>query len=310
MRFIDEHLCHPVDLVLRVLSIPPSTYYGWRARAAAPSRRQLEDAELLDQIDKIRSANEFAAAYGSPRVWLQLRRQGVRVGKKRVERIMRQNGLAGAFLRKGWKGGSTRQNPKHTAAPDLVDRDFSASAPNRLWVADLTRIPTGEGVLWLASVRDAFSNRVVGWKTAARADTDLVLTALEYALWSRDVRAGQLVHHSDKGCQYTAIRFTQRLADAGVAPSTGSVGDSYDNALAENLWSTLKVELVYWPGAVFATRAEAEAAIFRYVDGWYNPRRIQEGLGGLSPDEYEEAYYRQQGQPAPATIQPDPAGAR
>ncbi len=283
MRFIDEHLCHPVDLVLRVLSIPPSTYYGWRARAAAPSRRQLEDAELLDQIDKIRSANEFAAAYGSPRVWLQLRRQGVRVGKKRVERIMRQNGLAGAFLRKGWKGGSTRQNPKHTAAPDLVDRDFSASAPNRLWVADLTRIPTGEGVLWLASVRDAFSNRVVGWKTAARADTDLVLTALEYALWSRDVRAGQLVHHSDKGCQYTAIRFTQRLADAGVAPSTGSVGDSYDNALAENLWSTLKVELVYWPGAVFATRAEAEAAIFRYVDGWYNPRRIQEGLGGLGP---------------------------
>src|SRR6266545_3615634 len=208
MRFIDEHLCHPVDLVLRVLSIPPSTYYGWRARAAAPSRRQLEDAELLDQIDKIRSANEFAAAYGSPRVWLQLRRQGVRVGKKRVERIMRQNGLAGAFLRKGWKGGSTRQNPKHTAAPDLVDRDFSASAPNRLWVADLTRIPTGEGVLWLASVRDAFSNRVVGWKTAARADTDLVLTALEYALWSRDVRAGELIHHSDKGCQYTAIRFT------------------------------------------------------------------------------------------------------
>ena len=111
--------------------------------------------------------------------------------------------------------------------------------------------------------------------------------------------------------QYTAIRFTQRLADAGVAPSTGSVGDSYDNALAENLWSTLKVELVYWPGAVFATRAEAEAAIFRYVDGWYNPRRIQEGLGGLSPDEYEEAYYtQQQDQPAPATIQPDPAGAR
>ena len=121
-----------------------------------------------------------------------------------------------------------------------MERDFTASEPNRLWVADLTRIGTDEGVLWLASVRDAFSNRVVGWKTTARADTDLVLTALEYALWSRDVRAGQLIHHSDKGCQYTAIRFTQRLADAGIAPSTGSTGDSVDNALAENLWSTLK----------------------------------------------------------------------
>lgn len=310
MSFVDAH-DFPVDLVLRVLSIPSSTYYGWRARAASPSQRRLEDAELLEKIGKFRSSHEFAATYGSPRIWLELRRQGVRCGRKRIERIMRDNNLAGAFLRKGWKGGSTRQNPKHTAAPDLVDRDFNSDAPNRLWVADLTRILTGEGVLWLASVRDAFSNRVVGWKTAPRADTDLVLTALEYALWSRDVRAGQLVHHSDKGCQYTAIRFTSRLADAGIAPSTGSVGDSFDNALAENLWSTLKVELVYWPGATFATRAEAEAAIFRYVDGWYNPRRIQEGLGGLSPDEYEEAYYtQQQDQPAPATIQPDPAGAR
>lgn len=262
-------------------------------------------------IRKVRSANEFAAAYGSPRVWLELRKQGVRCGRKRIERIMRENDLAGAYLRKGWKGGSTRQNPKHTAAPDLVERDFTAPAPNRLWVADLTRVPTCEGVLWLASVRDAFSNRVVGWKTAARADTGLVLTALEYALWSRDVRAGQLIHHSDKGCQYTAIRFTQRLADAGIAPSTGSTGDSYDNALAENLWSTLKTELIHWPGTTFATRAEAESAIFRYIDGWYNPRRIQHRLGGLSPDEYEDAFYRQQqDQPDPATIQPTPTRAR
>ena len=225
MSFVDAH-DFPVDLVLRVLGIAPSTYYGWRARVESPSRRQLEDAELLERIEKIRSSHEFAATYGSPRIWLELRRQGVRCGRKRIERIMRSNNLQGAFLRKGWKGGSTKQNPKYTAAPDLVDRDFTASAPNRLWVADLTRIPTGEGVLWLASVRDAFSNRVVGWKTAARADTDLVLTALEYALWSRDVRAGELIHHSDKGCQYTAIRFTSRLADAGIAPSTGSVGDS------------------------------------------------------------------------------------
>jgi putative transposase len=196
MSFIDAH-DFPVDLVLRVLSVPASTYYDWRARQAVPSRRQMEDAELLEMIVKIRTAHEFAGTYGSPRVWLALRRQGVRCGRKRVERIMRENGLQGAFLRKGWKGGSTKQNPRHTAAPDLVDRDFTATAPNRLWVADLTRIPTGDGVLWLASVRDAFANKVVGWATDTRADTELVLTALDYALRSRRVHDGQLVHHSD-----------------------------------------------------------------------------------------------------------------
>jgi putative transposase len=306
MSFVDAH-DFPVDLVLRVLGFPASTYYDWRARQAAPSRRQLEDAELLEMIVKIRTAHEFAGTYGSPRVWLALRRQGVRCGRKRVERIMRANGLQGAFLRKGWKGGSTKPNPRHTAAPDLVDRNFTATAPNRLWVADLTRIETGEGVLWLASVRDAFSNKVVGWDTAARADTGLVLTALDYALRSRNVQDGQLIHHSDKGCQYTALRFTQRLHDAGIAPSTGSVGDSFDNALAENLWSTIKTELLYWAGTQFATRAEAEAALLRYIDGWYNPRRIQEGLGGLSPDEYEEAWYRNGN---PATIHPEPDPSR
>lgn len=304
MSFIDAHT-FSVDLVLRVLGIPASTYYDWRARQAAPSRRTLEDAQLLEMIVKIRCSHEFANTYGSPRVWLELRRQGIRVGRKRVERIMREHGLQGAFLRKGWKGGSTKQNPRHTAAPDLVNRQFDADAPNRLWVADLTRIMTGEGVLWLASMRDAFSNKVVGWATAARADTSLVLTALDYALRSREVHDGQLIHHSDKGCQYTAVRFTQRLADAGVAPSTGSVGDSYDNALAENLWSTIKTELIYWPGNTFTTRHEAEAAIFRYIDGWYNPRRIQQGLGGLSPDEFEETWYMRN-QTGPATIPAEP----
>jgi putative transposase len=305
MNFVDAH-DFPVDLVLRVLGIPASTYYDWRARQAAPSRRQLEDAELLEMIVKIRTSHEYAATYGSPRVWLALRRQGVRCGRKRVERIMREHGLRGAFLRKGWKGGSTRQNPRHVAAPDLVERDFTATGPNRLWVADLTRIPTGEGVLWLASIRDAFSNKVVGWATDPRADTDLVLTALNHALRSRNVHDGQLVHHSDKGCQYTALRFTQRLHDAGIAPSTGSVGDSFDNALAENLWSTIKVELLYWAGTQFATRTDAEAALLRYIDGWYNPRRIQQGLGGLSPDEYEEARHRNN-DPATIHLEPDPS---
>ena len=253
------------------------------SRPVSPSRRELDDAALLEQIIKVRSVNEFAATYGSPRVWLELRRQGVRVGRKRVERLMRSHGLQGAHLRRGWKHGSTRQNPHHTAAPDLVDRDFRATAPNRLWVADLTRLVTGEGVLWLASVRDAFANRIVGWATDPRATTVLVLTALNHALRSREVRAGQLIFHSDKGAQYTALRFTQRLVDAGVAPSTGSTGDSFDNALAENLWSTIKVELMYWPGTTFATRSEAEHALIRYIDGWYNPRRIQAGLGGCPP---------------------------
>jgi len=291
MSFIDAH-GFPAGLVLRVLNIPESTYYDWRARRVAPSQRQLDDAALLEQIVKVRSGNEFAATYGSPRVWLELRRQGVQVGRKRVERIMREHGLQGAHLRRGWKGGSTRQNPRHTAAPDLVERDFRVEAPNRLWVADLTRLVTGEGVLWLASVRDAFANRVVGWATDPRADTDLVLSALDHALRSRRVHAGQLIFHSDKGAQYTALRFTGRLVDAGVAPSTGTTGDSFDNALAENLWSTIKIELMYWPGTRFATRAEADHALLRYIDGWYNPRRIQAGLDGLSPDEYEDTHHR------------------
>jgi putative transposase len=296
MSFIDAH-DFPAGLVLRVLGIPASTYYDWRARRVTPSRRELDDAALLEQIIKVRSVNEFAATYGSPRVWLELRRQGVRVGRKRVERIMRTHGLQGAYLRRGWKHGSTRQHPWRITAPDLIERDFRAEAPNRLWVADLTRLVTGEGVLWLASVRDAFANRIVGWATDPRATTTLVLTALNHALRSRDVRAGQLIHHSDKGAQYTALRFTQRLVDAGVAPSTGSTGDSFDNALAENLWSTIKIELVYWPGTKFPTRAEAEHALVRYIDGWYNPHRIQAGLGGLSPDEYEDAYHRRQRDP-------------
>lgn len=205
---------------------------------------------------------------------------------------MATHGLQGAFLRKRWRC-STRQDPTATPAPDLVNRDFTAPAPNRLWVADISRIPTAEGPLWLAGVRDAFSRRIVGWKASDRADTALVLGALEYAIWGRglddDPAQPRLIHHSDKGAQYTAIRFTQRLHDAGIQPSMGSVGDSFDNALAENFFSTLKVERVYRTS--YRTRAEAELDLFRYIDGWYNPHRIQRELGWLSPDEYEEAYY-------------------
>lgn len=184
---------------LRVLDIAASTYYEWRRAREDPSRRARKDAELLRLIDEIRGEHEFAATYGSPRVWLKLRNRGVKVGRKRVVRIMRANGRKGAYLRRGWKHGSTRQNPNHTAAPDLLHRDFTATTPNQKWVADLTRILTGEGVLWLASVRDAFSNKVVGWDSGPRVSTALVLTTLDYALFSRDICDGQLITSQRQG---------------------------------------------------------------------------------------------------------------
>jgi putative transposase len=276
MRFIDEHHDrYAVALLLRVLNITASTYYGWVRQVAQPCERELVDRGLLSNIYEIWDAS--GRTYGADRVHQQLRREGIRVGRKRVERLMAGQGWQGAFLRRGWRGGSTRQDPRALPAPDLVNRQFTAAAPNRLWVADATRIRCGEGVFWLAAVRDAFSNRIVGWKAGDRCDTDLILGALEYGIWSRDVRDGQLVHHSDRGSNYTSFRFTNRLADNGILPSMGSVGDSYDNALMENFWSTLKIELVYRTS--WRTRDEAENAVFTYIDGWYNTRRIQRELG-------------------------------
>ncbi|CCH32976.1 IS3 family transposase [Actinosynnema sp. NPDC047251] len=293
-----------VEPVLRVLGIASSTYHGWVRRQAEPPRRRRDDETITAEIVDIRTAS--GGTYGSPRVHQVLRRRAVRVSRKRVERLMRQAGLQGAFLRKKWRTSSTRQDPRATPAPDRVNRDFTAPAPNRLWVADATRIPTGEGTFRLAAVRDAFSNRIVGWKTGDRCDTDLVLGALEYAIWSRDVRDGQLVHHSDRGSTYTSIRFGERLADNGILPSMGSVGDSYDNALMENFFSTLKIELVYRKS--WRTRDEAANAIFGYIDGFYNTERIQKDLGWLSPDEYEAA--RNAAQTKPSIIPTSPTGAR
>jgi transposase InsO family protein len=291
MSFVGEHRdLFGVEPILRVLEIPVSTFYGWAAQQRDPCQRRRQDAWLVGKIRAVHRRS--GGTYGAPRVHAQLHRDGVRVSRKRVARLMGACGLQGAFVRKRWRC-STRQDPSATPAPDLVNRQFTAPAPNRLWVADLSRIPTGEGPLWLASVRDAFSRRVVGWKTSDRADTDLVLGTLEYALWGRsldsDPAQRRLIHHSDRGAQYTAIRFTQRLADAGIQPSMGSVGDSFDNALAENFFSTLKVELVYRTS--FRTREEADLELFRYIDGWYNPHRIQRRLGWRSPDEYEADYY-------------------
>jgi putative transposase len=237
MRFIDEHRDRfAVALLLRVLDIAESTYYQWVKLADRPCDRDLVDLGLLSNIYEIWQAS--GCTYGADRVHGQLRRDGIRVGRKRVERLMAAQGWHGAFLRRGWRGGSTRQDPRHTPAPDLVNRQFTADRPNRLWVADATRIPCGEGVFWLAAVRDVFSRRIVGWKTSDRCDTDLILAALEYGIWSRDTRDGELIHHSDRGSNYTSFRFAERLRDNGILPSKGSVGDSYVNALMENVYET------------------------------------------------------------------------
>lgn len=296
-----------VDPVLRVLGIAASTFYGWLAQDRRPCARRRTDAELLKQIVEIHDRS--GGTYGSPRVHATLHRRGIAVSRKRVERLMRRAGLQGAFLRKKWRTSSTRQNPAATPAPDLVNRDFTAAAPNRLWVADATRVPCGEGVFWLAAVRDAFSNRIVGWRCSDRCDTDLILGALEYAVWSRGIRDGDVVHYSDRGSNYTSLRFSQRLDDHGILASMGSVGDSYDNALMENFFSTLKTELVYRRS--WRTRNEAENELFAYIDGWYNTERIQARLGWRSPDEFEAAWHaRPHDHPAAEAAEPDPATAR
>ncbi|EWM64137.1 LOW QUALITY PROTEIN: transposase, partial [Micromonospora sp. M42] len=187
MRFIHEHRDQfAVALLLRVLNIGASTYYAWVKQAEQPCDRDVVDLGLISNIHEIWETS--GRTYGADRVHRQLRRDGIRVGRKRVERLMAAHGWQGAFLRRGWRGGSTKQDPRHTPAPDLVNRQFTADGPNRLWVADATRIPCGEGVFWLAAVRDVFSRRIVGWKTSDRCDTDLILAALEYGIWSRDVR--------------------------------------------------------------------------------------------------------------------------
>jgi putative transposase len=272
-----------VGPLLAAIGEPVSTDYERANRR--PSARALSDAALLERIEAIWERSR--RSYGSPRVHAMLVREGIHVGRKRVERLMRRAGIEGIHLRKHWR--TTRQDPRMVAAPDLVERSFRASAPNRLWVADFTYVATTQGFLYLATVLDVFSRKLVGWAMSDRMTTDLVLAAFEMGLWRRDVSRTELVHHSDKGSQYTSLRFTQRLADAGVSPSTGSVGDSYDNAMAESFFSTIKRELIY--GQTWTSRHDAELAIFSWIESWYNTERIQDDLGMLSPDEFETAYY-------------------
>jgi transposase InsO family protein len=284
VTFVETHRdAFGVAPLLATIGEPVSTFYHRISRT--PSARAVADAAVAERIEVIWERSR--RTYGAPRIHAMLAREGIRVGRKRVERVMRQLGIHGAHLHKHWK--TTRQDKRTTAAPDLVERNFTAVEPNKLWVADLTYVKTLQGILYLAVVLDVFSPKVVGWQMADRMTTDLVLTAFEMGLWRRDVVRDRLIHHSDKGSQYTSLRFTQRLADAGVAPSTGSVGDSYDNAVAESFFASLKTELIYRHS--WASRHDAELAIFAWIEGWYNPERIMARLGMRSPNEHEAAFY-------------------
>jgi len=275
----------------RVLGVSRAGFYAFERRA--PCDRALGDVWLLHEIRRIHSDNR--GLYGSPRIHAELAEQGVCVGRKRVERLMRQAGIEGAHMRRRRSG--TVRMPGIVPADDLVCRDFVATAPNQLWLADLKEVETAEGKLYLAAVTDCFSRRVVGWAMAAHMRAELVVQALELAIARRRPQA-RVVHHSDHGSQYTSLAFGRRCREAGIAKSMGSVGDCYDNALAESVWATLTKELLCRQS--FATRAEARTAIFDYLECFYNPLRRHSSLGQVSPAEFERRAAERPATPVPA----------
>jgi putative transposase len=276
-----ERASFPVPLMCRILGVSRSGYYAWKDRL--PSERAKADADLTEHIMEIHRRSR--ETYGAPRIHAELRFEGIRCGRKRVARLMRQAGIRGCC--RGRKARTARPKVERMpAAPDLVERNFAPQAPDRLWVADITYVPTWSGWLYLAFVVDAFSRRVVGWSMATHLRTELVVDALNMALWRRGPQPG-LIHHSDHGSQYASVEFGKRLKEAGLLPSMGSISDAYDNALAESFVASLKTELLYrrsWP-----TRESARVAIFEYIETFYNLRRRHSALGYLSPIEYEEA---------------------
>jgi len=272
---------YPIATMCRVLGVSTSGYYAWSARA--PSARATSDGALIERIDAIHAASR--GTYGSPRIHAELTATGSAVGRKRVARLMKVAGLRGVCRRR-FVTTTVRDGARQ--APDLVDRSFVATAPDVLWVADITYVPTWSGFLYLAIVLDVFSRRVVGWSMSATLQTELVLAALDMALAVRKPHG--VIHHSDQGSQYTPLAFGRRCREMGVRPSMGSVGDAYDNAMAESFFATLECELL--ARHRFKTQAEARTAIFQFVEGFYNPRRRHSALGYLSPAEFERRQAR------------------
>jgi len=291
VSFIDAHRdAYGVEPICSVLPIAPSTYYEHAARRANPNllpARAKRDAELRALVDRVWREN--FRVYGVRKVWRQLHREGVEVARCTVERLMRAMGLQGAM--RGRTFTTTIPDDAAMRPPDLVDRDFSASRPNELWVADLTYVATWRGFVYVAFVIDVFARRIVGWRVSSSLRTDLALDALEQAICSRAATEG-LVHHSDRGGQYLSIRYTERLAEAGMEPSVGSVGDSYDNALAESVIGLFKTEVVRRRGP-WRGLEDVEFATLHWVS-WYNTQRLLEPIGYVAPVEYEEHYYRNQ----------------
>jgi putative transposase len=282
-RYIDEHRGRfGVECICRTLDVSASAYY--QRRTGRRCRRAIDDERLLERIRELHAANYYA--YGSRRMWVTLRRAGEQVGRGRVERLMRTHGICGAKRRgKPWR--TTKPDLAARRRPDLVDRDFSASGPDELWVADITYLRCWEGVLFFAFILDAYSRRVVGWQLAGHMRTTLVLDALRMALHRRRPGADvELVHHSDRGSQYTSIDYCQELADHQVLASVGSVGDAYDNALAESFVDTFKTELI--ADRVWQTRRQLEFAVVEWI-GWFNNSRLHSALGDRPPTEFEQA---------------------
>lgn len=275
----------PVAACCRVMRVSTSGFYAWQARPV--SDRDWADAALTDKIAAIHKMSR--GSYGSPRVHAELvLGEGVRCGRKRVERLMREAGIAGIHRRR--RHGCTHRDPDAEPAADLVNRQFTVDEPDRLWVMDITEHPTDEGKLYLAAVLDAFSRRTVGWAIADHVRSELVVDAVQMAVWQRRPPADQCVAHSDHGAQYTSWAFGRRLRAAGLLGSMGSIGDCFDNAMAESFFGTLQVELL--DTRRWETRQQLANAIFEWIEAWYNPRRRHTAIGMLSPNDYEARHSR------------------
>jgi putative transposase len=297
VSFIDEHrVAYGVEPICRQLPIAPSVYYEHKRRQAEPDRvaaRTRRDAELATEMARVHEAN--FGVYGARKVWLQLKREGTQVARCTVERLMRREGLEGA--RRGRRCRTTTPDAAAERPLDLVKRQFTATQPDELWVADFTYVATWAGFVYVAFVIDVFARRIVGWRVTRSMSTELVLDALEQALWSRAAPDG-VIHHSDRGSQYLSIRYSDRLAEAGMKPSVGSVGSSYDNALAETIIGLFKTEVIHRRGPWRQVDA-VEYATLEWVD-WYNTRRLLQPIGDVPPAEKELEYYRQATESAPA----------
>lgn len=297
-EFIDQHRdVYGVEPICKVLPIAPSTYYLHAAGETDPAQRSARaqrDERLCGQIQQVWDEN--LQAYGADKVWRQLRREGVAVARCTVERLMRKLGLKG--VRRGKPVKTTVSNPEAACPEDRVNRQFTAERPNALWVSDFTYVSTAQGFVYVAFIIDVFARYLVGWKVSCSARTDFVLDALEQALCARQPcgRSG-LIHHSDRGVQYVSIRYTERLAEAGIKPSVGSVGDSYDNALAETINGLYKAEVIHRKS--WQSLEAVEWATLTWVD-WFNHRRLLEPIGYIPPAEAEAAYYRRVIEPAMA----------